>query len=383
MRNVLFTALISLALASCYQRAPLEIYYQDMAQICLEVDWLNHMEEKPSGMTVMLAKDSDAFTFQRVTNNVDSMYLRLEAGTYKLLLLSNAFDEFGSIHFDGQTSFGNVVVRADNLTSRMNQAWDRGVKYMKTPDVLGVALDTITVTQEDIDKNRHFIDWRQRFAPDTISIVHRETVYPITSRLNLYVRVQGYKFMRSLEGSISGMADGCYLSRFQNTNEYGTHYLGSWTHRVGTRQDVMKPENTAPEQDPLPQADSLTHDWIFTSIPVFGLPGSPEEGLGQRDPQSNVLTLCFTLVDGTTHVYSFEVGDLFRYKNASVTDLSGTRRVKSGETAEIGLNLVIDLPQGQVDLPYAEDSSSSSGSASSFDVVVDDWEEGDVVDVGL
>ena len=302
------------------------------------------------------------------------MYLRLEAGTYKLLLLSNAFDEFGSIHFDGQTSFGNVVVRADNLTSRMNQAWDRGVKYMKTPDVLGVALDTLTVTQEDIDKNRHFIDWRQRFAPDTISIVHRETVYPITSRLNLYVRVQGYKFMRSLEGSISGMADGCYLSRFQNTNEYGPHFLDSWTHRVGTRQDVMKPENTAPGQDPLPQADSLTHDWLFTSIPVFGLPGSPEEGLGQRDPQSNVLTLCFTLVDGTTHVYSFEVGDLFRYKNASVTDLSGTRRVKSGETAEIGLNLVIDLPQGQVDLPYAEDSSSSSGSASSFDVVVDDWE---------
>ena len=64
MRNVLFTALISLALASCYQRAPLEIYYQDMAQIRLEVDWLNHMEEKPSGMTVLLAKDGDTFTTQ-------------------------------------------------------------------------------------------------------------------------------------------------------------------------------------------------------------------------------------------------------------------------------------------------------------------------------
>lgn len=382
MRNVLFTALISLALASCYQRAPLEIYYQDMAQIRLEVDWLNHMEEKPSGMTVLLAKDGDTFTTQRITNNVDSMYLRLEAGTYKLLLLSNAFDEFGSIHFDGQTSFGNVVVRADNLTSRMNQAWDRGVKYMKTPDVLGVALDTLTVTQEDIDKNRHFIDWRQRFAPDTISIVHRETVYPITSRLNLYVRVQGYKFMRSLEGSISGMADGCYLSRFQNTNEYGPHFLDSWTHRVGTRQDVMKPENVNPVQDDLYPADTLSHDWLFASIPVFGLPGNTPEDMAQRNPESNVLTLCFTLVDGTSHVYRFNVGDLFRYRNSAITDISGTH-VKSDGTAEIGLNLVIDLPRTRVDLPYAEDPGSSSGNASSFDVVVDDWEEGDTVDVGL
>lgn len=369
-RSFLISLLLFLVCGqACYHREPVEFYYEDMAQIRLEVDWLNHMEEKPSGMTVMLAKDSDAFTFQRVTNNVDSMYLRLEAGTYRLLILSYAFDEFSSLHFEDQGSFSGVLARADILTSRMNQAWDRGVVYRKNPDILGVATDTLTVTREDIEKNRHFIDWRSRQTPDTISIVRRETVYPLTSRLNLYVRVQGYKFMRSLEGSISGMADGCRLSSFLTTDEEGPLLLDSWTHRVGTRQEVMAQDNRTKADDPLPQADTLSHDWLCTSIPVFGLPGTQAGQMSDRDPEKNILTLCFTLIDGTSHVYRFNVGNWLRIQQSALNHQL--------------INMVVDLPQGVVDLPYAEDPGSSSGSASSFDVLVDDWEDGETVDVGL
>lgn len=379
-----FAAILGLllSLASCqpwYYREPLETYYEDLAQFRLEVDWLNHMEEKPSGMTALLAQDGDAFTWQRITNNVDSMYLRLGVGEYKLLIFNHAFDEFPSMHFENQNSYSQVTARADNLTSRLNQAWDRGVIYMKIPDELGVAVDTIVVTQKEIDDNLHFIDYRERQEADTISIVRRETVYAMTCRLNIYVRVQGFKFMRSVEGSISGMADGCNLSSFRRTLESGPHFLDGWKHRVGTRQEIMEALRTKSD-DPLPQSDTLTHDWITNSLLVFGLPGEQPEELHTRDPKLNVLTLCFTLVDKTTHVYSFDVGNWFRYRDASLGGISGSRG--NLQNRILDLDLVIDLPQGMVDLPYAVDPGEG-GTASAFDVIVDDWEEGDIIDVGL
>lgn len=385
MKRFLLAGLLIFAALSCYRREPLEIYYEDSVRIRLEVDWLNHMEEKPSGMMVLLAKDGDAFTFRHITNHVDSVYLNLEAGTYKLLIMNYAFDEFSAIQFQNQDSYSGVVARSVNLTSRMNQSWDRGVVYMANPDILGVALDTLVVTREDIESNRHFIDWRDRQKPDTVSLVRRETVYPVTGRLNLYVRVQGYKFLRSVEGAISGMADGCVLSSFRCLTEDGPQLLDSWTHRVGTRQEVMAPDSPSKADDPLPQSDTLTHDWLVASIPTFGLPGLPQQQMSTRDPKSNILTLCFTLIDGTTHVYSFDAGSWLRAQEVSLNSFSGSRPtgVSGREDKDIRFNLVIDLPQGLVDLPYAEDPGSGSGSASSFDVIVDDWQEGDDVDVNL
>ena len=73
-------------LLSCqpwYEREPLEVYYDGVAQVKFEIDWLNHMEEKPSGMTLLLAKDGDTFTTTRVSNNVDYVTMRLPAGNYK------------------------------------------------------------------------------------------------------------------------------------------------------------------------------------------------------------------------------------------------------------------------------------------------------------
>lgn len=380
-------------LVSCqpwYQREPLEVYYDGVAQLRLDIDWLNHMEEKPSGMTLLLAKDGDEFTTTRVSNNVDQVTMRLPAGSYKCMVVSYAFDEYASMTFQEQQSYSSVVARATDLTSRMNEAWDRGVVYMQTPELIGIATDTFSISQQDIEAQRHFVDYREREQPDTLAIVRRETVYDMTCLLNIYVRVSGLKFMRSVIGSITGMADGFYLSRTIRTAEHGPLLLNDWFRRLGTLQEVMEDfRRTRAPGLPTTRADTIAiddanddgevHEWICMRVPTFGLPHTDKE----RTPRSNILTLCFTMRDGSTRTYSYLVGNYIHYRDDRLDN--GERITEGGlsHSVQLDLDLVIDAPLDYPDLPYVDDPGNNSGTASAFDVIVDPWEEADTIDVGL
>ena len=385
-------------LLSCqpwYEREPLEVYYDGVAQVKFEIDWLNHMEEKPSGMTLLLAKDGDTFTTTRVSNNVDYVTMRLPAGNYKVMVISYAFDEYASMTFSDQESYNAVAARSNDLTTRINESWDRGVVYMMTPEVVGVATDTFTISEADIEAQRHFIDYREREKPDTLYILKRETVYEMTCLLNIFVQVSGLKFMRSVTGSISGMADGFYLSHTLRTTEHGPLLLDDWFRRIGSLKEVMaefrrtrSPSCLVTRGDTLSVSevadDDEVHEWICMRVPTFGFPHGRETE-ADRVPRSNILTLCFTMLDGSTRTYSYEVGKHIHYRQDGYSDITGNRPTDGGLTAsvQLDLDLVIDNSLGYPDLPYVDDPGSSSGTASAFDVIVDPWEEGDTIDIGL
>lgn len=382
--------LLALSCQPWYEREPLEVYYDGVAQVKFQIDWLNHMEEKPSGMTLLLAKDGDVFTTTRVSNNVDEITMRLPAGNYKVMVVSYAFDEYASMTFSDQGSYSSVVARSNDLTNRINEAWDRGVVYMMVPEVVGIATDTFSISQEDIEAQRHFVDYREREKPDTLAIVRRETVYDMTCLLNIYVRVSGLKFMRSVVGSITGMADGFYLSRTLRTAEHGPLLLDDWFRRLGTLQEVMEDfRRTRAPDHRVTRADTITiddveddgevHEWICMRVPTFGLPHSDKE----RNERSNTLTLCFTLRDGSTRTYVYKVGNYIHYRDDRQDDGGRINEGGLSHSVQLDLDLIIDAPLDYPDLPYVDDPGNSSGTASAFDVIVDPWEEADTFDIGL
>ena len=385
---------LSFSLTGCqpwYQREPLEIFYEDLLQIRLDIDWMNHLGEKPETMTALLAKDGDVFTNLRVTNEVDHIYYRLGEGSYKVLIFNYAFEDYATMRFEDKDSYSGITARANDLTDYMNGSWDRGVTYMHQPSQIGVAVDSFTITRDDIEKQLHFIDYRDRDKPDTISIVRRETVYDMTCNLNVYVRTTGINYMKSIVGSVTGLADGFNLSTSDRTTERGPVLLDSWIKEKGTQMEIHDrflrtragdDEVIVINPDTLYLDDGKVHDWVCTSMPTFGLP------FGDEDPTirplgTHMLTLHFTLLDGTVKTYQYDITRYLRYRDVKVDEASGDREHEAEMSLRLQLDLdvIVDLPLEYPVLPYVPDPEQPSGDASGFDATVNPWKENDPVDV--
>lgn len=378
-----------------YEREPLEIYYDGVAQVRIDVDWMNHLGERPELMTIMLTKDGDQFTDVRVTNEVDRAYYRLGEGTYNVMVFNYSYDDYSTMRFEDRDSYSRLTARSNDLRNYMNGEWDRGVVYMQNPGLIGVAVDTFTITKEDIESQRHFIDYRDREKPDTLSIVRRETVYDMTCNLNVYVRTTGLKYMKSLVGNVSGLADGFTLSSGHRTTEHGPILLNAWFKRTGTQMEMLdifkrtradegnRADTTiVVNPDTLYQDDGQVHDWLCASVSTFGLPFGDEDP-ELRTPGTHLLTLCFTLLDGSKRTFVYDVSRYMRYRTNFIDGLSGSRGNdgRRSPRLQLDLDLIVDIPLDFPDLPYVPDPEEPSGPASGFDAIVDPWEENDPVDV--
>ena len=336
------------------ERRPLEVYYHGIAQVRINMDWQTYFGETPTGMTMLLAKDGDAVTTSRISNNVHTQVFQLEPATYKLIVFNQTVDEFGSMRFENLNSHNDAAARATNITTRYTRAWDRGAVYMADPELIGCAVDTITITEEMIEDYYTFVDYRQRGnVPDTAQFVFDEVVNPMITHLRARIYVKGYDNMRSVEASITGMADGFYMSRVDRTVESGTMLLDSWTATPNGS------ENTG---------------WITTEISTFGMPFGKEKK-DDRLPEDNVLTLAFLLKDGTVKTFEYNVGKIMKYETPS-----GDALTKAEVLRDIIVEIILDDPIDSPDLP---DVDPDSKNASGFDAHVDDWEDGGTIEVGF
>ena len=393
----MLTAVV-LLLAACqpwYDREPLEIYYDGVVQVRLDIDWMNHLGEYPESMTVLMAKDGDQISDVRLSNDVDRVYYRLGVGNYKVLVFNYSYDDYATMGFENRQSYERLTARANDLTGYFNGAWDRGITYMQKPGLIGVAVDTFNITQEDIDQQRHFIDYRDRDKPDTLAIVRRETVYDMTCVLNVYVRTSGLKYMKSLVGSISGMADGFNMASMERNKQYGPLLLDAWFHRTGTQVEMLeafkrtrnaevttKDTTIVINPDTTYQDDGRVHDWMCTRVSTFGLPSGDEDPT-TRPEGTHVLTLCFTLLDGSKRTYIYDVSKFIRYRQDYYSDTSGNRDNTNDHlrSVQLDLDLIVDIPLDFPDLPYTPDPGDEGGDASGFDAIVDPWEKNDPIDI--
>lgn len=357
-----------LMLTVACERRPLEVILDMLVRVTIIVKWTvefcKYYEiDPPSGMTLMLWGEHDSVPSIHVTNNVNQVRLQLKPDRYKMIIFNQSFDEFGTFHFEDIHSYRDIAARANIMQTRQNQEWDRGVRYILDPDPFAVALDSFEVTEDMIASDSTYFMWYDDFKRDPTQAMHTErefvmelpeTPYPMTTVLHCIIRVKGIENMHAVQGSISGMADGFYLSRVDRTVETGTMYLPTWT-ATRTRAD-----------------DGEEYDIIQTDMRVWGLPNGKEDKTN-RDSTDNVLKLCFTLIDGSDTTYTFNVGKTLEYLVPTHEFQERWRQLQ-----HIQVIITITDPFTCPDLPDVKPDGNHSG----FDAWVDPWEDGGTIDLG-
>jgi len=361
----LIASIAMLLLPSC-NRYELELYSDGKADVHLTNDWMTRFGEHPEGMTLILAKDGDAFTYFDATNNVDEQQMQLEAGEYKMTIMNRTFAEYGTMQFYQRNSHDALYAVAKTWTQNAEKAWDEGRIYMEEPERIGVTVDTFIVphTIDDLV----FRNWQNEASDLDVHLELPEVIYPMTTTLHIRCKIVNIQYMRAVEGYIAGLADGFLLNQWWRRTQTGTIKLEHW--QTGNRQWETNAATRAGETT----ADSVFTGWISTSVETFGLPHG-RELLQWRTPESNLIVLHFTLIDGSTIDFTYPVGKLIHYEgDDGETELF----TKTDVTLELDLELVAPFIDHEPTLPYAQPEGTGQ-----FDAEVQPWDDEDNIDISF
>jgi len=288
-----------------YQREPLEVMDPQKVRMRLIVDWSVYYEEMPSGMTVMLF--SDEYEPQTiVTANVSSVYLDLMPGHYRLVLFNKSVNDFPSMQFENMDTYPQMTVRATTFSPTYYTDWTKGENFTYDPENLGTLLESFEVTEEMLLTQTNFYPYKEwikqkrsnnadtRFYQDEDLIYVIEVLpKPVISQLYVSVHISNFRNLASIEGYITGFADGWHITEDHATANDDTRYLlDKWT--VTDDQDFNG------------------NGWAVATTTVWGEPNG-KEYRPERPLDQHVLTLHLTLQDGTTVDYVYNVGQDVRY----------------------------------------------------------------------
>ena len=350
---------LTAAIVAC-DRRPLEVIVNNSVRVELVAKWrqvyVDLYGTEPTGMTVMLWAEGSTTPLVETTNE-DRITLRLVEGTYRLILFNQMEREFlPYMRFYQQYSHHDMVARNTTYASKTD-----GLIYTHYPDPVGVAVDTFTITKDMVVRDTVIFMGSEEYIDHGAGIEYQaervyeipEVPWPMTVNVFLTCRVKHRQSVRGIEASLSGLADGFYLSRIYRTTEQATIEFDpkQWTFTAyGT------------------DADSL--GYITNSTPSFGLPYG-KELLSQRDSTDNILKLRIYLTNDSVLNLSYNVGKNLRY----ITPEGREAEIRYREDLQ-NLKLEIDLTD-VIDLPIIDNQTGAG-----FDAVVVDWDDGGIIDVG-
>lgn len=359
------TACLALMLCAC-ERRPLEVMLGEEVRVDLVIDWVtNHAEiykEQPNGMTVMVW-GSDLSRPVKVTSvNGHRVSFLLPPDTYRLLVHNETSQEFAYQSFHDYYDYVASAMRSSHYTSV--KAWDAGVDYIQYPDPVGITAAEFVISDDMAESDTiifiPYEDWRKNGAsyydvPVRLYTIE-ELAWPMTVNLAVRAKVRRPQSLASIEGAISGMAEGFYLSRVNRTAESGSLRLVNDDSYRWSFETRGEPQDSA--------------GYIHFTIPSFGLPYG-RELLAQRRDSDNMLAFHFTLTDGTVIDTTFAVGRQIRY----ITPEGREAEIRYREDL-YNLELEIDLDDEIIFPP-----SDSDGGNAGFDADVDRWDD-EEVDLG-
>lgn len=354
-----------LFLTEACNREPLELYHDGKADVQITYDWMSRYGERPDGMTLMLAYNGDAINTYDVTHNIDLTTMRGSSGTYLLTVMNKTFGEYSTVSFYNRNSHNDLHVKSKTYYVQTENIWDNGRTYLEQPEKIGVGIDTFTVS--NVIDSLIFYDYREESKIDTVHIRRHVVIEPMTTTLKVRVKVRGIKYMKSMEGYVTGMADGFYLNQRWRTKEVGTIKLEGW------RRDTEY-ERTARRRADGDEEENV--GWMVCDVETFGLPHG-RELLKDRTPESNYIMLHFTLLDNKTVDFAYQVGKNIRYEGDD-----GTVQAFYQADVALQLDLEIDAPYYDNDdvpiMPYAQPEGTGQ-----FDADVEDWGDDEDVDVPM
>ncbi|MBR1877697.1 MAG: DUF5119 domain-containing protein [Paludibacteraceae bacterium] len=361
-----------------YQRRPLERYYDGAVIVRLHTHWVP-LGEHPELMTVLLARDGDSIVDRYVTDRVDSMDMRLDAGNYKLIVMNETFADYQTMAFHDTWSYSDIAARSNiredityTVPGRHNApaVRTRENSYVWSPGVIGTAVDSFTITEEQVEQYRRFVPYQEAAVPDTMMIHLYDTVSDMTCRLHVYVRTDSIERMRAVEASaMTGMADGFYLSRVWRTADTCMLWLEDWEQHRGTLAEVSGQTL---------EGDSV-RDWMVCHTSTFGIRHGKERA-EDRMEEDNSLWLMYRLRTGGQVTYRYQVGKILHYRDVAEDIFAGdyTQRLPLRGSLQLDIDIVIDEPFDYPVLPTEGDTI-----ASFFDVTVEPWAIGDSTSITM
>ena len=147
--RLLAVVAMALILFSC-ERRPLEVYYEDLVRIKVELDWMDHFGMRPNGMLMLVYDDQDSLYTSRQVNEVDEQRLNLGVGTYKFIFVSYPDQETTYFLRLGNHYYANE--RSVVLGGHTYDYWEKD-RYREAPEPIGAAVDTIVITIEMVDQH--------------------------------------------------------------------------------------------------------------------------------------------------------------------------------------------------------------------------------------
>ena len=377
---------VAFAVIAC-DRLPLEVITNDKVRVKIIIDWRFYLDNAirsnniydlsegltnyadsafvdsaayayyggvPNGMTLMLwGQNTGDRVYQTTNGHIATVNLRPDI--YQLIIFSNTEEEYLYQRLYDRSSFDDIAMRLDHYTSRAD-----GQDYIQYAEPIGVATDTFQITQEMAAQEKtifvpydEYIDGNnQRELTSERCYEIPEHAIPMTVTLYIKAKVKHRQSMKSIKASISGMADGFYLSRINRTRETGTIELdpNGWQFLTyGEERDSM--------------------GLIVNKTATFGLPYG-KELLAEREPADNVLSFSITLANDSVQQCSFPVGKNITY----LTPEGREAQVRYRQDLH-DLRLEIDLSDVIVMPPMPP------GVGAGFDAFVLDWEDGGTFEV--
>lgn len=365
LKSIVYSLILLTVVTAC-DRRPLEVLLDETVRVRIVADWDTNFftlyGTRPNGMTVMIWGSNSTAPLIRTTNS-NSVTVSLPQDTYRLMIFNELMEEYAPyVQFYEPNSYDRMVVRATTYNAAATE-WDSGTKYMFTPEDprIAVALDTFAITKEMVLRDTTiFVPYEEYRDNGYDAYGDRRRLYeipelpwPMTVDLYVHVKVKHRQSLKTIEGNISGLADGFYPVHIIRTSESGTLKFNSdsWDRtKYGTDNDSM--------------------GIITTRMASFGLPYG-KEMVAERDSADNILNFCLTLTNDSVVNYSFKVGKDIRY----ITPEGEEARIRYRQDLW-NLQLEVELPE-IIDLPPVTPQGGAG-----FNAWVDEWEDGGTFDIG-
>ena len=302
------------------------LYYETVSRdkVQFDIDWSKtdfapeskgyNDDNKLNGVTILAF---DSATHKLVTElppdaNWQSPVVRLDAGTYDMILINDSREELSSIHFDMESPFEefSAYTLADTV-------------YTDQPEYLAVSAVRNVIFHPE--KKDYYYDMPEEYYCDYIAQKISTVQKAVTKRINVKVYVKGMNYCKGMQRSyITGLAKSVNLVTRQPSKEEAVYGFNLVNREF--------------------RSSDYTEALLTESFNCFGF---NEDKIGRDDKFE--LTINFVLVDNSVHTVKADVTEQFEqwYEEHKV---------------DIGIDLDLDIDVNlEVDLPPAVEEPVEAG----------------------
>lgn len=355
-KTVAFMSMLLLSLTSLFTscvREPIDIDSNSNSfDLVIRPRWIE-LEKRPTGFTAIIYPTNGGEAKTYVSNNVDSMVVKLPAGGYRVLIYNQTEAEYSSISFRHMDSYYDSQISLTENPDPCNYSIKPNSFWANEPaEFAADCCNELYVDPKDIEIARRD---KQR-----IHKVLTMKPHVIISTLYVKLRVKGVYNGYSMSGCIDGLAGSVFPVYFDAGENLASVPITTWKATYDGLSSEWGWYEGKVRVGGMPGASLyLTSGASIETNTISADPGLSRASRSENDPtfkpEDVYLHMRVLLVDlKTIYEYTFPVGDLITRNNNS----------------PLVLDLLLDDPN-YLELPYVKpaDGSGTSG----FNADVEGW----------